>query len=66
MIKNEIDYCGVSDGGQVRHRTGSPLVVNPFFNIFNTKKIRDLFSIEQEDLNKCKKESEENNTDNYY
>ena len=60
MIKNEIDYCGVSDGGQVRHRTGSPLVVNPFFNIFNTKKIRDLFSIEQEDLNKCKKESEEN------
>lgn len=60
MIKNEIDYCGVSDGGQVRHRTGSPLVVNPFFNIFNTKKIRNLFSIEQEDFNKCKKESEEN------
>ena len=41
MIDNDIDYCGISDGGMCIHRFHSPIVVNPFFNIFNTKKIRE-------------------------
>lgn len=41
MINNDIDYCGISDGGMCIHRFHSPIVVNPFFNIFNTRKIRD-------------------------
>jgi carbonic anhydrase/acetyltransferase-like protein (isoleucine patch superfamily) len=41
MIENEYDYCGISDGGMCVHRQHSPIVMNPFFNIFNSKKIRD-------------------------
>lgn len=41
MIDNEIDYCGMSDGGMCIHRFHSPIVMNPFFNIFNSKKIRE-------------------------
>ena len=41
MIDNEIDYCGISDGGMCIHRFHSPIVTNPFFNIFNSKKIRE-------------------------
>lgn len=40
MIENDIDYCGMPDGGTCIHRKHSPIVVNPFFNIFNAKKIR--------------------------
>ena len=37
------DYCGVPDGGSIDHRTNSPLVVNPFFNVFNVARIREKF-----------------------
>lgn len=40
MIENDYDYCGMSDGGMCLHRRHSPIVMNPYFNIFNAKKIR--------------------------
>lgn len=40
MERDGFDYCGVPDGGVIPHRTNSPLVVNPFFNIFHVEKIR--------------------------
>ena len=41
MKDNGYDYCGVSDGGMCIHRKHSPIVMNPFFNIFHAKKIRE-------------------------
>ena len=41
MIEKGYDYCGMSDGGMCVHRKHSPIVMNPFFNIFNAKKIRE-------------------------
>lgn len=35
------DYAGMSDGGMCPHRCHSWLVHNPFFNVFNAKKIRE-------------------------
>lgn len=40
MDRDGFDYCGVSDGGVIPHRNNSPLVVNPFFNIFRVECIR--------------------------
>jgi len=40
MIDNNYDYCGVPDGGVLFPRKGSPIVMNPFFNIFDLRKIR--------------------------
>ena len=41
MDREGYDYCGVSDGGVIPHRNNSPLVVNPFFNVFHVAGIRD-------------------------
>ena len=41
MRREGIDYCGVSDGGVIPHRNNSPLVVNPFFNVFHVAAIRE-------------------------
>ncbi len=43
-IENNYTNCGMPDGGVVHLRDGNPLVTNPYFNIFNTKVIRELFS----------------------
>lgn len=40
----DIDICGFPDGGVLPIRTHNPLVVNPFFNIINIKKIKTGFS----------------------
>lgn len=40
MIDNNYHSCGMPDGGVCKHRFHSPIVTNPFFNIFNTKEIR--------------------------
>lgn len=40
MIEHNYDYCGMSDGGMCAHRRHSPIVMNPYFNIFNSNKIR--------------------------
>ena len=40
MIDNDYDYCGMSDGGMCKHRCHSPIVQNPYFNIFRAYKIR--------------------------
>lgn len=41
MRREGFDYCGVSDGGVIPHRNNSPLVVNPFFNVFHVAAIRE-------------------------
>lgn len=43
-IDNNIDMCGLPDGGVVATRRHNPLVVNPFFNIVNVRKLRKSFS----------------------
>ena len=43
MRKNEYDFCGMPDGGVVPIRGANPVVMNPYFNIFNIKKIRKTF-----------------------
>jgi len=40
-IDNGYDNCGMPDGGVVHLRDGNPLVTNPYFNIFNTKALRE-------------------------
>ena len=51
MDREGYDYCGVSDGGVIPHRNNSPLVVNPFFNVFHVARIRDrLAGVETTDL----------------
>jgi hypothetical protein len=43
MQKNEYDFCGMPDGGVVPIRGANPVAMNPYFNIFNIKKIRKSF-----------------------
>jgi hypothetical protein len=40
MQREDFDFCGIPDGGACIHRFHNPLVTNPFFNIFNVRKIR--------------------------
>jgi hypothetical protein len=40
MDRNEIDYCGMPDGGVCPHRLHNPMVPNAFFNIFNAYLIK--------------------------
>ena len=44
-MENGYDNCGMPDGGVVHLRDGNPLVTNPYFNILNTKAIREQFGI---------------------
>ncbi len=44
-LENGYDNCGMPDGGVVHLRDGNPLVTNPYFNILNTKAIREQFGI---------------------
>ena len=46
-MKNGYVNCGMPDGGVVHLRDGNPLVTNPYFNILNTKALREQFSIEK-------------------
>jgi len=50
MLDNNYDYCGVPDGGLYDIRAGSPIVMNPFFNIFNLRKIRPVFLKEKSSI----------------
>lgn len=43
MQKNEYDFCGMPDGGVVPIRRQNPVVMNPYFNIFNLKRIKQAF-----------------------
>lgn len=52
-IDNNITNCGMPDGG-IHPRGGNPIVTNPFFNIFDIKKIKahfDIKKINSQDLN---------------
>ncbi|OJW85074.1 MAG: hypothetical protein BGO69_01795 [Bacteroidetes bacterium 46-16] len=42
MQDNDIVYCGMRDGGVHPGRSWSWCNINPFFNIYNAKKIREL------------------------
>ena len=46
MEEHGFDYCGMPDGGAIAHRFNSPLVVNPFFNVFKAKKIAERYTPE--------------------
>lgn len=39
LEKNNFDYTGIQDGGVIPVRIHNPLVVNPFFNLFNAEKL---------------------------
>ncbi|MBB3188413.1 hypothetical protein [Microbacter margulisiae] len=47
VIDNDYVNCGMPDGGVVGIRAYSPVVTNPYFNILNTKKIRERFSLNE-------------------
>ena len=42
--QNGYENCGMPDGGVVHLRDANPLVTNPYFNIFNTKALREKIS----------------------
>lgn len=55
MKANDYDYCGMPDGGICKHRNNSWTNVNPFFIIFNVKKIREVLAVtDREEINKIK------------
>jgi hypothetical protein len=43
MNDNGFDYCGMPNGGII-HRSFLPMVMNPFFNVFNARKLRAALS----------------------
>ena len=46
MDENNYDYCGMADGGFDGCRyTGNPCSMNPFFNVFNLKSIREKIDV---------------------
>ena len=49
MQANNYAYCGMPEGGVCVHRTFSWTNVNPFFNVFNAKKIRELLAVSNKD-----------------
>ena len=44
MEKNDYDVAGIPDGGVLKIRDGNPLSINPFFSIYNYKKIRKIIT----------------------
>lgn len=46
-IEHDFVNCGMPDGGVVHLRDGNPLVTNPYFNILNTKAIREQFDTDK-------------------
>jgi len=44
MEKNGYDVAGIPDGGVIKIRDGNPLSINPFFSIYNYKKIRKIIT----------------------
>jgi hypothetical protein len=49
MIENAYINCGMRDGGILPIRIHHPLITNPFFNIFNVKKIREKMNYDEID-----------------
>lgn len=44
MKNNNLDICGVRDGGEIQHRLHNPEAINTFFSILNFKKISDKYN----------------------
>ena len=53
METNEYDVAGIPDGGVIKIRGGNPLSINPFFSIFNYKKVRDIILRSSKFEKKC-------------
>ena len=47
MIENKYANCGLPDGGVLPIRNHNPLVTNPFFNIFDLRKLRKGFNLQK-------------------
>lgn len=61
MDDNNYDYCGMADGGFFGCRlTGNPCSMNPFFNIFNLKNIKNKINIDENIKNSIGIEFEDN------
>ena len=55
MKANNYDYCGMPDGGICKHRNNSWTNINPFFTIFNARKIREILAVaNREEINQMK------------
>jgi len=80
LEKNEVDVCGIRDGGLLSWRDKNPYLINPFFSIFNFQKIIKTFNEEEirqqksieeqefcDDLSELKYSFDENSTfEEYY
>lgn len=44
FVKKDYDFSGVPDGGIIHIRQFNPLFINPFFSLFNLKKIRKFYN----------------------
>ncbi len=44
MQNNDLDICGIRDGGDIQHRFHNPEAINTFFSIINFKKISDKYN----------------------
>jgi O-methyltransferase len=46
MERHGFEAAGLPDGGYLRPRSHNPLVLNPFFNVFNLRRIRSLSNLD--------------------
>ncbi len=44
VVENDIANAGCPDGGCYAHRSGNPIVTNPFFNVLNLRLLRKLLN----------------------
>ncbi|UUC47038.1 hypothetical protein [Flavobacterium cerinum] len=44
MKSNDLDICGVRDGGMIGHRNNNPEAINTFFSVLNFKKIAEKYN----------------------
>jgi len=47
IIDNDYVACGMSDGVELPIRLFNPIIINPFFTIINTKKVREKFNLKE-------------------
>jgi hypothetical protein len=47
MKNNNLDICGVRDGGVIQHRFHNPEAINTFFSIVNFKKIKQKYNFSE-------------------
>ena len=65
MKVNNIAYSGFLDGGQLEIRAANPVSMNPFFNVFNVKAIKEKINYDNYDETICTAIDELNSLVNY-